>query len=173
MLKERRYPYLLEIGKAANERMDILMPQLMKAAGLANNCEAQNHIAKTAGITPAGVYRHFPSKEAMFESLVQPMLDEFEKICRCSMEETLHALDNDDFLKKESSTKDLLKELDRRGIGHEKISDEEWHIISTTYVSAVCEVIRHEFPREKAHSYMHFIGRFFYPGWKALLGVIE
>lgn len=176
-----------------------------------------NHIAKTAGITPAGVYRHFSSKEAMFESLVQPMLDEFEKICRCSMEETLHALDNDDFLKEynpfkegwadwlidfiydhfdafkllivcsqgtkyedfedylvsleESSTKDLLKELDRRGIWHEKISDEEWHIISTTYVSAVCEVIRHEFPREKAHSYMHFIGRFFYPGWKALLGV--
>ena len=47
---------MLEIDEAANERMDILMPQLMKAAGvteelkaddqmkwvgLANNCKAQ------------------------------------------------------------------------------------------------------------------------------------
>lgn len=176
-----------------------------------------NHIAKSAGITPAGVYRHFPSKEAMFEALVSPMLAEFEKICDSSMNETLSALDDENFLRaynpfeegwadelvdfiyqhfdafwllivgshgtkyedfeeqlvhmEESSTKCFLKELDRRGISYQKISDEEWHIVATTYVSAVCEMIRHKFPREKAHSYMHFIGRFFYPGWKALLGV--
>ena len=28
------YPHLLEIDKAANERMDTLMPQLMEAAGV-------------------------------------------------------------------------------------------------------------------------------------------
>ena len=56
ILTEKLYPHLLEIDEAANERMDILMPQLMKAAGvteelkaadqmkwvgLANNCRAQ------------------------------------------------------------------------------------------------------------------------------------
>lgn len=47
MLTERLYPYLLEIGEAANERMDILMPQLMRVAeqmkwsGLADDCKAQ------------------------------------------------------------------------------------------------------------------------------------
>lgn len=55
LLTENSIP-LLEIDEAANERMDILMPQLMKAAsvteelkaadqmkwvGLANNCKAQ------------------------------------------------------------------------------------------------------------------------------------
>ena len=34
ILQERLYPHLLEIDKAANERMDTLMPQLMKAAGV-------------------------------------------------------------------------------------------------------------------------------------------
>ena len=56
LLTEKLYPHLLEIDKTANERMDILMQQLMKAAGvteelkaadqmkwvgLVNNCKAQ------------------------------------------------------------------------------------------------------------------------------------
>ncbi|WP_269477204.1 TnpV protein [Hominibacterium faecale] len=56
LLSEKLYSHLLQIDEAANERMDILMPQLMKAAGvteelkaadqmkwvgLANNCRAQ------------------------------------------------------------------------------------------------------------------------------------
>lgn len=34
LLSEKLYPHLLEIDEAANVRMDILMPQLMKAAGV-------------------------------------------------------------------------------------------------------------------------------------------
>ena len=34
ILTGRLYPHLLETDKAANERMDTLMPQLMKAAGV-------------------------------------------------------------------------------------------------------------------------------------------
>lgn len=56
ILSEKLYPHLLEIDEAANERMDILVPQFMRAAGmteelkvhdpmrwvgLANNCKAQ------------------------------------------------------------------------------------------------------------------------------------
>lgn len=40
-----------------------------------------NNIAKQAGITPAGVYRHYASKEAMFEALVKPVVDDFYRIC--------------------------------------------------------------------------------------------
>lgn len=41
-----------------------------------------NHIARMAGITPAGVYRHFESKEEMFISIVQPAADALENCCR-------------------------------------------------------------------------------------------
>lgn len=56
LLSEKLYPHLLEIDKTANERMNILMPELMRVAGvteelkaadqmkwvgIANNCKAQ------------------------------------------------------------------------------------------------------------------------------------
>lgn len=40
LLTEKLYPYLVEIDEAANERMDILMPQLMKAAGVTEELKA-------------------------------------------------------------------------------------------------------------------------------------
>ena len=40
LLTEKLYPHLLEIDEAANERMDILMPQLMKAAGVTEKLKA-------------------------------------------------------------------------------------------------------------------------------------
>lgn len=56
LFQKKLYPHLLEIDEAANERIDILMPQLMKTVGvteelkaadpmkwvgLMNNCKAQ------------------------------------------------------------------------------------------------------------------------------------
>lgn len=40
LLTEKLYPHLLEIDEAANARMDILMPQLMKAAGVTEELKA-------------------------------------------------------------------------------------------------------------------------------------
>ena len=39
-----------------------------------------NNIAKQVGITPAAVYRHYLSKEAMFEALVKPVVDDFNNV---------------------------------------------------------------------------------------------
>ena len=56
LMTEKLYPHLLEIGETTNDRLERLMPELMKAAGvteglkardpmrwvgLANNCKAQ------------------------------------------------------------------------------------------------------------------------------------
>lgn len=46
-----------------------------------------------------GVYRHFPSKEAMFTAMVEPVTSDFLKMCDVSMEETYSRLSDDDFLK--------------------------------------------------------------------------
>ena len=44
LLTEKLYPHLMEIDEAANERMDILMPQLMKAAGVTEELKAANQM---------------------------------------------------------------------------------------------------------------------------------
>ena len=44
LLSEMLYPHLLEIDEAANERMDILMPQLMRAAGVTEELKAADQM---------------------------------------------------------------------------------------------------------------------------------
>ena len=52
ILTETLYPHLLEIDEAANERMDILMPQLMKAAGVTEELKAVDQM-KWVGLANA------------------------------------------------------------------------------------------------------------------------
>ena len=52
ILSEKLYPHLLEIDEAANARMDILMPQLMKAAGVTEELKAANQM-KWVGLANA------------------------------------------------------------------------------------------------------------------------
>ena len=44
ILSEKLYPHLLEIDEAANERMDILMPQLMRDAGVTEELKAADQM---------------------------------------------------------------------------------------------------------------------------------
>lgn len=52
LLSEKLYPHLLEIDEAANARMDILMPQLMKAAGVTEELKIADQM-KRVGLVNA------------------------------------------------------------------------------------------------------------------------
>lgn len=52
LLTEKLYPHLLEIDEAANKRMDILMPQFMKAAGVTEELKATDQM-KWVGLANA------------------------------------------------------------------------------------------------------------------------
>lgn len=53
-------------------------------------------IARAAGITAAGLYRHFPSKEAMFAALVDPVLKELEQLYQTHKKEDYDYLEQGD-----------------------------------------------------------------------------
>lgn len=52
LLSERLYPHLLEIDEAAHQRLDTLMPQLIKAAGVTEQLKAADPM-KWVGMTNA------------------------------------------------------------------------------------------------------------------------
>jgi len=178
-----------------------------------------NHIAKMAGITSAGVYRHFSSKEDMFISLVQPTLNDFEKLCKKEMANIYASIsdkrfiesydiyrknfviklldfiyENNDYFEgfkllityshgtkfenfenylvelEVNTTKELILKLKDIGVQCNNISDDELHILATVFVSAFCEIIKHQFSKEQAYGYVDFIGELLYPGCKNVLG---
>ena len=42
ILSEKLYPHLLEIDRAAQERMDIMLPRMMEAAGATEDLKARD-----------------------------------------------------------------------------------------------------------------------------------
>lgn len=73
-----------------------------------------NHIAKVAGITSAGVYRHFKSKEDMFISLVQPALDDFKELWEKNVDDICNNIRDKSFIQNYSAYRKnfVLKLLD-------------------------------------------------------------
>ena len=66
LLTEKLYPHLLEINEAANKRMDILMPQLMKAAGVTEELKAADQM-KWVGLANAC---RAQAEEIIFNTLI-------------------------------------------------------------------------------------------------------
>lgn len=66
LLTEKLYPHLLEIDKAASERMDILMPQLMKAAGVTEKLKVADQM-KWVGLANAC---RAQAEEIIFDELI-------------------------------------------------------------------------------------------------------
>lgn len=172
-------------------------------------------IAAAAGITAAGLYRHFADKEAMFAALVEPVLSQCEawyeqhkdedyeyleqgdletmwtqgvelqmmldlvyenfdvfKLLLCRSEGTKYANWQHEFVMLEQrETLAYMKAAKRKGIPVKDIRPEELHLLLTAYVSAMFEVVVHDFSKEDAIHYLHTLEEFFIPGWRAVLGL--
>ncbi|WP_312092429.1 TetR/AcrR family transcriptional regulator [Aminipila sp.] len=172
-------------------------------------------IASAAGMTSAGLYRHFADKEAMFAALIEPVLEEFTKqygifqqrdyqllerkaldtmwdsgsdltvfldliyqhfdgfkLLICCAEGTRYANFIHDFVMiEQKETMTFLDTARERGIPVKDIRPEELHLLLSAYASAIFEVVVHDFSQEDAQHYMKTLQTFFYPGWRAVLGL--
>ncbi len=172
-------------------------------------------IAEAAGITAAGLYRHFADKEAMFAALVDPVLAQCEawykkhkdedyallergdleamwyqgteltmmmnlvyenfdvfKLLLCRSEGTKYANWQHEFVMLEQrETMAYMEAAKAKGIPVREIKPEELHLLLTAYVSAMFEVVVHDFSKEDATHYLQTLEAFFTPGWRAVLGL--
>lgn len=70
----------------------------------------------------------------------------------------------------EESTFAFMKQMQGRGMKLNDFSMKEFHLLTTTYVDAVFQAVRHDFTREEALHYAHTLDEFFTSSWKHFFG---
>lgn len=125
---------------------------------------SMRRIADEAGMSVAGLYKHFKSKEDMFSALVEPTYREFLSLFRQAEKNAAE----------ESKAGDLsaLNEAGEATMALTFIYDhpEEFHLLVTALVNAAFEAVRHDFSREEALHYASTLDRFFSKAWKEFFG---
>ena len=71
----------------------------------------------------------------------------------------------------EEVTERYMQTLARTGVKIRQIRKEEFHLLVTSQVEAIFQVVIHDFSREEALHYAKTLEQFFLPGWKALFGL--
>lgn len=90
----------------------------------------------------------------------------------CHAQGTRHENFIHDFVtENEKETYAYLKEVKVKGIEVNDIVPKELHLLLSAYYSAVFEIIIHDFTREEAEHYVETLQKFFYPGWRNILGL--
>jgi len=107
----------------------------------------------------------------LFMELVYGYFDEFKLLICCS-EGTKHANFIHDFVTMEQEeTMEFLVAARSQGIHVNEIVPKELHLLLSAYYSAVFEVVIHDFSKEDSKHYLDTLQKFFYPGWRAVLGL--
>lgn len=103
--------------------------------------------------------------------VVYPHFDAF-KLLLCKSAGTryvnfLHEL----VLLEQKETAAYMEAARARGVPVKEVLPEELHLLMSAYITALFEVVVHDFPQEEARHYLTTFQAFFCPGWRAVLGL--
>jgi AcrR family transcriptional regulator len=171
-------------------------------------------IAAQAGITAGGLYKHFPTKEAMFEALVEPTLkeyywrdveltniaikqianqkfdlfrtasdsgnrkildyiyhhfDEFQLMFNRSSGTKYETIRHDLVMLEVSGAKRLIEALRKQEIPIREFNDEQLHILYSTALTPLFEIVTHGYPYEKALTFIDLMADAMNFGWEKIL----
>lgn len=111
------------------------------------------------------------AETGLIMDVVYPNFDAF-KLLICRSEGTKYA----DYLHElvmleQRETIAFMAIAKERGVPVKEVRTEELHLLLSAYVTALFEVVVHDFPKEDAMHYLQTFQEFFYPGWRAVLGL--
>ena len=107
----------------------------------------------------------------MILEVVYPNFDAF-KLLICRSEGTQYSrFLHDLVMLEQEETLLFLEAAQKKGIAVKNVRPEELHLLLSAYVTALFEVVVHDFPLEDAKHYLKTFQTFFYPGWRAVLGL--
>lgn len=115
-----------------------------------------------------------PFREENMIPLVDFIYDHYEgfKLLICCSEGSRYDSFEEDLIECETeSNKRYAQMLAQTGIPVKPLTDIEWHLLSTEYIHAVFEMVRHDLSKEEAYRHMEFIKTLMYPGWQNIFGL--
>ena len=117
-------------------------------------------------------YNPFDSDWARF--WVDFIFDHYEgaKLLICCSKGSVYESFEEDAIQREAESNKRYAEI-LRGSGKrtKDISDMQWHILATTYVHLIFEIVRHDMTREEALAHMQFVSELIFPGWKEIFKI--
>ena len=171
-------------------------------------------IAAMTDITAGALYKHFPSKAAIFEALVQPVItqtlrigtgfsdhvvslyeakdisaikeairislqnlctlvynnfDEFKLLFNRSIGTQYENIRHEFVMTDVAACKKLVADLQARGSNIPLLSDDQLHLLYSTALTPFFEIITHEYPYEKALSFMDILIDVTYFCWTKIM----
>ncbi len=98
-------------------------------------------------------------------------LDVF-KLVICASQGTKYAdFVHDCAVMEEQKTREFVEEARKNGFHINDIPEEEFHLLVTMNINAIVAAVEHDFTREQAMHYAKTLEKFFYPGWREVLGI--
>ena len=140
-----------------------------------NTLEDFEQLQAESGAQMSGdVTVYSPFREEYMIPVVDFIYVHFEgfKLLICCSDGSRYASFEEDLIEREAeSNKRYAQMLEQTGIPVRALSDMEWHLLSTEYIHAVFEMVRHDLSKEEAYRYMEFIKILMYPGWQKIFGI--
>ena len=113
----------------------------------------------TAGVTTGAFYKHFTSKEALFEEIIQPHIN------------ALINMYNEEFTKYLLNLENCLDKLKTIGMINQNLvfNEEEIHFYIYSFYATFYDILKHSYSKEKTMLLTRRLYRFSVPGWIELL----
>lgn len=108
---------------------------------------------------------------AYFLDLIYEYYDEFKLLICCSAGTRHENFVHDFVMMEQRETLAFLEAAKKQGIPVNDIRPQELHMLLSAYISAIFEIINHDFTKEDASHYLVTLQNFFYPGWRNVLGL--
>lgn len=187
-----------------------------KAEFLQNGFEkaSMRSIAAMTGITAGALYKHFPSKAAIFEALVEPLITQTLSIGSDFSKIAIHLYETKDFLSTKeairislqnlctlvynhfddfrllfnrsagtkyenirhefvmadvTACKKFIADLKKRGIKVRSLNDDQLHLIYSTALTPLFEIITHEYSYKETQGFIDILTDVMYFCWNKIM----
>ncbi len=106
----------------------------------------------------------------MMRELIYPRMEEYAMLLNKSRGSRYENFLNDLVEYQQKMMMPQFKELKKLGLDVKDISEEELHMVTMAYCTALFEPVAHNYSFEDAVRYLKTVEAFFLPGWRNLLG---